>query len=162
MDYSRPGFSAHGILQARILEWVAIPFSRGSSQPRDQTQVSCIVGGFFTLEPSGKPVAIFSFRQNRQRGRFFHIFTSSSTASEKPPSSATGRRDTPTRHVCEGRRPGFDPWVGKIPSRKERLPSPVFWPGEFHGLYNPWGHKEQLSLSLNVMTEQLSLSTGHY
>ena len=38
----------HGILQARILEWVAVPFSRGSSQPRDRTQVSCIVGGFFT------------------------------------------------------------------------------------------------------------------
>ena len=39
---------AHGILQARILEWVALPFSRGSSQPRDPTQVSHIVGGFFT------------------------------------------------------------------------------------------------------------------
>ena len=38
----------HGILQARILEWVAIPFSRGSSQPRDRTQVSRIAGGFFT------------------------------------------------------------------------------------------------------------------
>ena len=38
----------HGILQARILEWVAFPFSRGSSQPRDQTQVSCIAGRFFT------------------------------------------------------------------------------------------------------------------
>ena len=43
MDYT-----VHGILQARILEWVAFPFSRGSSQPRDQTQVSCIAGGFFT------------------------------------------------------------------------------------------------------------------
>ena len=38
----------HGVLQARIPEWVAFPFSRGSSQPRDQTQVSCIAGGFFT------------------------------------------------------------------------------------------------------------------
>ena len=38
----------HGILQAKILEWVALPFSRGSPQPRDQTQVSHIVGGFFT------------------------------------------------------------------------------------------------------------------
>ena len=38
----------HGILQARILEWVAFPFSRGSSQPRDLTQVSRIAGGFFT------------------------------------------------------------------------------------------------------------------
>ena len=35
-------------------------------------------------------------------------------------------------------RPGFDPWVGKIPWRRERLPTPVFWPGEFHGLNSPW------------------------
>ena len=40
--------TVHGILQARILEWVAFPFSRGSSQPRDWTQVSCTGGGFFT------------------------------------------------------------------------------------------------------------------
>ena len=44
----QPGSSVHGILQARILEWVAFPFSRGSSQPRNQTQVSCIAGRFFT------------------------------------------------------------------------------------------------------------------
>ena len=41
-------YSVHRILQARILEWVAFPFSRGSSQPRDQTQVSRIAGGYFT------------------------------------------------------------------------------------------------------------------
>ena len=46
MDCSLPGYSVHGILQARILEYVAVPFSRGSSQPRDQTQVSCIAGRF--------------------------------------------------------------------------------------------------------------------
>ena len=39
-------------------------------------------------------------------------------------------------------RPGFDPWVGKIPWRRERLPTPVFWLGEFHELYSPWGSKE--------------------
>ena len=48
MDCSPPGSSVHGILQARILEWVAISFSRGSSLPRDQTRVSCIAGRFFT------------------------------------------------------------------------------------------------------------------
>ena len=42
MDYSPPGSSIHRILQARILEWVANPFSRGSSQPRDRTHVSCM------------------------------------------------------------------------------------------------------------------------
>ena len=40
-------YTVHGILQARMLEWVAFHFSRGSSQPRDQPQVSCIAGGFF-------------------------------------------------------------------------------------------------------------------
>ena len=46
-DSLRP-HTVRGILQAKILEWVAFPFSRGSSQPRDQTQVSHIAGGFFT------------------------------------------------------------------------------------------------------------------
>ena len=50
MDYT-----AHGILQARILEWVAVPFSRGSSQPRDRTGFSCIAGGFLTVGLPGKP-----------------------------------------------------------------------------------------------------------
>ena len=49
MDSSPPDSSLHGILQARVLEWVAMPSSRGSSQPRDRTQVSCIAGGFFTV-----------------------------------------------------------------------------------------------------------------
>ena len=50
MDYSLPSSSVHGILQVRTLEWVAMPFSRGSSQPRDWIQVSwvfCIAGRFF-------------------------------------------------------------------------------------------------------------------
>ena len=48
-DYSLPGSSVHGILQARVLEWVAIPLVRGSSQPKDRTQVSCIAGRSFTV-----------------------------------------------------------------------------------------------------------------
>ena len=39
-------------------------------------------------------------------------------------------------------RPQFNSWVGEIPWRREQLPTPVFWPGEFQGLYNPWGGKE--------------------
>ena len=49
MDCSLPGFSIHGVFQTRILEWVAISFSRGSSQPRDWTQVSRIASGQSTL-----------------------------------------------------------------------------------------------------------------
>ena len=54
-----PGSSVHGILQARILEWVAMSFSRGSSQPRDQTWVSHMVGQFFTIWATGE--AHFAF-----------------------------------------------------------------------------------------------------
>ena len=49
MDGSLPGSSIHGIFQARVLEWVATSFSRGSSQPRDRTWVSRIVGRYFTI-----------------------------------------------------------------------------------------------------------------
>ena len=49
MDCSLPGSSIHGIFQTRVLEWVAISFSRGSSRPRDQTQVSRIAGRLFTV-----------------------------------------------------------------------------------------------------------------
>ena len=49
MDCSPPGSSVHGILLARVLEWVPISSSRGSSRPRDQTQISCIAGRFFFL-----------------------------------------------------------------------------------------------------------------
>ena len=59
------GYTVYRILQARILEWVAFPFSRGSSQPRDGTQVSCIAGRFFTnwdiREAKKKTVVIIAF-----------------------------------------------------------------------------------------------------
>ena len=53
-------YRVHGILQTRILEWVAFPFSRGSSQPRDRTQVPCIVDRFFfTSWATGKPIYMY-------------------------------------------------------------------------------------------------------
>ena len=55
-DYSAPGSTVHGILQVRILKWAAVPFSRGSSPPRDWTQVSCSAGRFFYhLSHQGSP-----------------------------------------------------------------------------------------------------------
>ena len=54
MDSSPSASSVHGIFQARILEWVTISFSRGSSQPRDQMHVSCIAGIFFTCWATGE------------------------------------------------------------------------------------------------------------
>ena len=61
MDCHLSGPSVYGISQARVLEWVSIFFSRGSSQPRYQTHVSCIAGEFFTTELTGKPQILYSF-----------------------------------------------------------------------------------------------------
>ena len=62
MDCSLPGSSVHGILQARILGWVAVPFSRGSSPPRVRTCVSCSGRWVLTTESPGKPPKNHSMR----------------------------------------------------------------------------------------------------
>ena len=49
-----------------------------------------------------------------------------------------------------------EPWVGKIPWRRERLPNPVFWPGEFHGPYSPWSHKEIKSTVIFSLLEYIA------
>ena len=54
-----------------------------------------------------------------------------------------------------------NPWVGKIPWRRERLPNPVFWPGEFYGLYSPWGHEESdFHLQVALVVNSLPSSIG--
>ena len=65
MDYSPPSSSVHGILQARIQECLAIPFSKGSSLPRNQIQVSCNAGGFFTIWATRE-----AFPNNIDRNKF--------------------------------------------------------------------------------------------
>ena len=65
------------------------------------------------------------------------------------PDGSTGKES-----ACNVGNLGFNPWVGKIPWRRQRLPTPVFWPREFQGLYSSWGHKgldtaEWLSLSFS-------------
>ena len=63
MICSLPSSSVHGILQASILEWIAIPLSRESSLPRHRIWVFCIAGGFFTVCPPGKPSRSYGNRQ---------------------------------------------------------------------------------------------------
>ena len=63
VDYSPPGSSVHGILPARILEWVAISYSRGSSQLRDRTQVFCIASRLFKLWATRE--ALFAIGENK-------------------------------------------------------------------------------------------------
>ena len=81
MDCCLPGFAVHGILQAGMLEWVAVPFSRVPSQPREGMPVSygsCIAGRFFTTEPLRKPIVLFDWRHFLDRDlevstvRFLH------------------------------------------------------------------------------------------
>ena len=64
IDYNPSGSSVHGIFQARILEWVAISYYRGSSQPRDQTHVSCIGSWILYHQAPVKPVIWMGERQN--------------------------------------------------------------------------------------------------
>ena len=76
MDYRLPGFSVHGIFQARVLEWVAFSFSRLSSWPRDRIQVSCTAGRLFTLwatREAGTRVP----QRKIQRNRKVHMLFSS-------------------------------------------------------------------------------------
>ena len=74
MAYSLLGSSVHGILQARILEWVAIPSSRGSARPRNGARISCLADGFFTTEPPGKQLmskgTLFEVLWNTRLGYF--------------------------------------------------------------------------------------------
>ena len=72
MDCSLPGFSIHGIFQARVPEWVSFSFSRGSSQPRDRTQVSCIAGRCFTLWATREALVTYTYRQILQLA--YHIY----------------------------------------------------------------------------------------
>ena len=76
MDCSPPGSSVHGIFQARILEWVAIPFSKGSSQPRGWIRVSSNASRFFTVWAPGKPLIYVQWqhKRNNRRSAFIHLF----------------------------------------------------------------------------------------
>ena len=62
MDFNPPGSIVHGIFQARILEWVAIPFSRGSSQPRDRPQVPFTAGSLYSLSHQGIRKCVCNFQ----------------------------------------------------------------------------------------------------
>ena len=135
VDCSLSGSSIRGIFQAGVLEWVAISFSRGSSWPRGETQVSRIAGRCFTLWATREALWVLEW--------VAYPFSNGSSQS----------RDW--THCCN--RPGFNPWIEKIHWRRKWQPTPVFLPGEFHGQrslvgYSPWGHKE------SDITEWLSLS----
>ena len=104
------------ILQARILEWVALP-SRGS-QPGDQTHVPCTAGGFSTIWATRKALK----QANHWSTPWKPLGFSGDTSGKELPCQC--RR-------CE--KHDFDPWVGKIPWRRAWRCTPLFLPGESHG-----------------------------
>ena len=104
MDYTVRGI----LLLARILEWVAVPFFRGSSQARDRTQVSHIAGRFFTSWATRDIIQNVSF-----------------------PGGASDRE--PACWCRRHRRFRFDPSVGKFSWRRKWQPTPVFLPRKSHG-----------------------------
>ena len=124
-------YTVHGILQARILEWVAFPFSRGTSQPKDWTQVFHIAGWFLTTEPHEKSSLTFTL----------------SKWISGCPCGSTGKES-----ACNAGDLGSIPGLGSSPGEGKGYPL------QYSGLENsmdwngPWGHKE------SDMTEQLSLS----
>ena len=195
MDCSPPGSAVHVILYARTLEWVAMPSSRGSSQPKIPT----LQGDSLPSEPSGKPNLLTMYFEEinsnmllqlkgrgvlaSNSGGLFNItvfniqvYAPTSNAEEAEVKQfyedlqdlleLTPKKDVPLQYSWASlvAQPVKNPhamreletWVrslvAKNPWRRERLPTPVFGPGEFHGLYSPWGQKE-----LDT-TEQLSLS----
>ena len=107
MDYT-----VHGTLQARILEWVAFPFSRESSQPRDQTQVSSIVGGFFTSWTQGKPKNTGVGENESEVTRLCRLFATPRTAAQQDPPSME-----------------FSTGVGSLSLTSGDLPNPGIEPG---------------------------------
>ena len=154
VDCSLPGFSLHRILQARILEWVAIFFSRGSSWPRDRTQVSRIAGRRFNLWGTREALnsmnmwlnldaaSQFSFALPNVMTLFwtlpsffiqylFPLIISSSFNRIGLPRWCSGEESA---FQCRGLKTcRFNPWVGKMPWSRKRKPSSVFLPGESHG-----------------------------
>ena len=176
IDCSPPGSSVHGILQVRILEWVAVPSSRVSSDPgtKPSSLSLALAGRFFTTSMTWEvPILTYlsekisketrmSLNISSQQGNLFwentsiqfslgnflrkiwavqitqlniihsqdiNIIIINGQVSACFVGGASSEEPTCRRH----KRPGFNPWVGKIPWRRAWWPTPVFLPGESHG-----------------------------
>ena len=138
MDCSPPGSSVHGILQARVLEWVAISFSRESSWPRDQTQFPHIAGGCFTLWATREALAASKLALppplvSNQASTDLMMPTCTGVSHHY---SGYGFKCSPL-HGTNGKEPAcqhrrhkiyrFNPWVRNIPWRRAWQPIPVLW-----------------------------------
>ena len=126
MDCSPSGSTVHGILQARILEWVSCPPSGGSSHPRDQIWVSCIAGRSFTAESLGKTSVITGvFIKQKQQTRLYRTWWDNESSLEGCDHES---RNSSSHQRLEEARNKF-PWsLQKEPS----MPLPWLQPCETH------------------------------
>ena len=132
MEFSRPEY------------WSGQPFPspRDLPNPGIESRSPTLQEDSLPAEPQGKP-------KNTEVGSLSLLQGIFPTQGSNP---EIGRASCRERVCLEFRRPGFDPWVGKIPWRRKRLPTPVFWPGEFHGLDRKESDRtEQLSLTLSAV-----------
>ena len=152
VDCSPPGSSVHGILQARILEWVAISFSRGSSQPRDWTQVSCIAGRRFNLWTT----------REAPKPTMLSISQFSSIAQLCPTLYDPMNRSTPGLPVCH-QLPEFTQthahWVGDTsrPAHPLSSPSPAPNPSQHQALFQWVNSSHEVAKVLEFQLQHHSL-----
>ena len=169
MDCSRPDSSVHEILQARILEWVAIPSSRGSSHPKDRTQVYRIAGGFFTVWATRKDETLEPQRCNYWAPTCCKYWspwawslcstTREDTTARSPSTTMKGSPPpTPPPHSLQLGKAREQQWRSSAaknqiklikttltyPRRRQWQPIPVLLPGKSHGRRSlvgcgPWG-----------------------
>ena len=137
MDCSLPGSSVHEISQARILEWIAISFSRGSSRLRERT-------GDTALQADALPSELPGSGRSAGKGIGYPVQYSWASLVAQLVKNLPAKQETGFRFL------GWeDPWS------RNRLPTPVFWPGEFRGLYSPWspkrvGHDQKWYIYQNI------------
>ena len=133
MDCSLPGSSIHGIFQTRVLEWVAISFSRGSSQPRDRTVVSCIAGRLFTIWATREATKLENTMPNgrNQTQRPLIIWLHLYEISKLPRWPSNKESASNVRDVGDG---GLIPESGRPPGEGNGNPLQYsYLPGESHG-----------------------------
>jgi len=158
LDYSPPGSSVHGILQARILEWVAIPFSRGSSQPRDWNWGSHIAGRCFIIWVTREAHVYTSYIAYMYFiCKYICFYTAYVEKAMAPHSSTLAWKipwvEEPGRLQSMGSLTVRHDWATSLSLftfmhwRRKWQPTPVFLPGESQGWGSLvgcrlWGHKE--------------------
>ena len=157
MGCSPPGSSVHGILQTRILEWVAIPFSRGSSQTRDRIQVPCITGRFFTIWIM-REAPIFIGRTDAEAGALI-LWTpdvKSQLIGKDPDAGKDWGQEE--KHVTEDEMIGWHHWLSG--QEFEQTPGDSEGQGSL-ACYSPWVAKSRTWLIDWMMTLDMANQKFH-